>query len=137
MNAHFALLEQKIKEIKSLCPYTAVFVSPILPTKNFKLNKRVVQFNELLFDFVATNDCSDGVRCLDFNEFVEFNHNILREDLGTWDSQNNEFNKKDVLHLGKMGIRLLAKLVKQSVLHKYITKRSYKDTLTNNNLGVS
>ena len=137
MNAHFALLEQKIKEIKSLCPYTAVFVSPILPTKNFKLNKRVVQFNELLFDFVATNDCSDGVRCLDFNEFVDFNHNILREDLGTWDSQNNEFNKKDVLHLGKMGIRLLAKLVKQSVLHKYITKRSYKDTLTNNNLGVS
>ena len=137
MNAHFALLEQKIKEIKSLCPYTAVFVSPILPTKNFKLNKRVVQFNELLFDFVATNDCSDGVRCLDFNEFVDFNHNILREDLGTWDSQNNEFNKKDVLHLGKMGIRFLAKLVKQSVLHKYITKRSYKDTLTNNNLGVS
>lgn len=132
IDAHFALLTQKIQEIKSLCPYTSVFVSPILPTKNLKLNKRVVQFNSLLFDFLATNDISDGVRCLNFEEFVDQNSNTLREDLGTWDSENSCPNKKDILHLGKNGIRLLAKLVKQSVLHKFITKRSYKNVVRHN-----
>lgn len=136
IEAHFSLLVQKIKEIKSLCPYTSISVSPLLPTKNFKLNKRVIQFNTLLFDFISTKKDSEGVQCLDFSEFVDADHGILREDLGTWDSQNNCYNKKDILHLGKIGIRLLAKVVKQSLLHKYITMRSYRDSLSLN-LGVS
>ena len=136
IDAHFAMLVEKIKEIKLLCPYTSILVSPILPTKNYKLNKRVVQFNSLLFDFVTTNDNSDGVRCLDFSEFVDSSSGTLREDLGTWDSENGCLNKKDILHLGKSGIRLLAKIVKQSVQHRYVTNRSYRDTLSLS-LGVS
>ena len=135
VEAHFSLLTEKIQQIKSLCPYISIYVSPILPTKNFKLNKRVVQFNSLLFDFVANNDTSEGVRCLDFSEFVDNDMGTLKEELGTWDSQNNCRSKKDILHLGKVGVRLLAKVVKQSILHKYVSKRSYRDALSQN-LGV-
>ena len=136
VEAHFTLLVEKIKEIKALCPYTSIFVSPILPTKNAKLNRRVVQFNSLLFEFVSDNEYSGGVRSLDFSEFVDYNTDTLREDLGTWDSQNNCLSKKDILHLGKVGIRLLAKVVRESLLNKKTTTRSYKDTLTHD-LGVS
>ena len=134
VEAHFAHLLQKINEIKELCPYTAISVSPLLPTKNIKLNNRAVKFNSLLFDFLTDDLGSKGVQCLNFSNFVD--HGVLKEEFGTWDAQNNCFNKKDILHLGKTGIRLLAKVVKESILNKKVTMRSYSDTLTLD-LGVS
>ena len=134
VEAHLAHLTQKINEIKELCPYIGISISPLLPTKNIKLNKRVVQFNSLLFKFLAENKGSEGVQCLNFNDFVD--RGILKEELGTWDVQSSCFNKKDILHLGKLGIRLLAKVVKEGLLNKKVTSRSYSDTLTIN-LGVS
>ena len=130
VEAHISLLIQKINEIKASCPYSSIFISPLLPTKNIKLNNRVVRFNSLLFDFVSNHKDSEGVQCLNFSQFVD--HGVLKEDLGTWDVQNSCFNKKDILHLGKTGIRLLAKVIKDHLLHKKVTTRSYRDTLSRN-----
>ena len=134
VDSYFDLLTQKISEIQNLCPNSSIFVSPILPTKNLKLNKRVIQFNKLLFNFISNCKHSKEVRCLNFNEFVNYN-GTLKEELGTWDSENSCPNKKDILHLGKKGIRMLAQSVKQSILHKLITKRSYRDKLVSQSRG--
>lgn len=133
VEAHFELLRRKIYEIKKLCPKASIFVSPILPTKNLKLNRRVLQFNSSLFNYLANGD-SEGVRSFDYNEFVNDN-GILKEELGTWDMGNGCFNTKDILHLGKAGVRILAKIVKQGILHKMVNKRSYRDTLDTESRG--
>ena len=42
IHAHFQTITEKICEIKSICSYSSKHVSPILPTRTSKLNKRTV-----------------------------------------------------------------------------------------------
>ena len=44
-------------------------------------------------------------------------------------------NKKDILHLGRSGIRLLANVFRDSILSKLTTSRGYSDALTNHTRG--
>ena len=106
---HFNNLMIKIKDIKNLCPYTSVIVSPILPTKSSKLNQRAVKFNKLLAHYILHDKASEGVRAMNFECFVNSSGTLI-EKLSVWDTENNEYNKKDILHLGKFGIRMLAKV---------------------------
>ena len=121
---HFNILVTKIKEIKELCPYISITVSPILPTKSLKLNHRVVTFNRYLQHYLMNDDASEGVRVVNLEGFVS-EAGILRENLGVYDTRTDCYNKKDILHLGKTGIRMLAKLFRDNILHKFSTKRSY------------
>ena len=133
---HFNNLITKIKVIKELCPYTSITISPILPTKSLKLNERVVKFNKLLMHYLMHDKAGEGVRNVNLEQFVS-DEGILIEKLGVWDTQNKNYNNKDILHLGKLGIRLLAKLFRDIVLHKYTTNRSYSSTLSRNWSQVS
>ena len=133
IGSHFEKLAQKVSAIKQMCPYASVFVCPLLPTKNERLNQRVLKFNQMLFDFLANDPRGKCVRSANFSEFVDHNQGTLREDLGVWDSNAGGYNKKDILHLGRTGIRLLAKIIRECVLMKSITSCSYRDTLTNQN----
>ena len=121
---HFNNLILKIKDIKKLCPYTSIVISPILPTKSIKLNQRVVKFNRLLTHYIMHDKASEGVRSINLEHFVN-EEGTLMEKLGVWDTQLNSYNKKDILHLGKFGIRMLANVFRESVLHKFTTSRSY------------
>ena len=56
---------------------------------------------------------------------IQFNSSF-----GVWDSRSNAYNKRDILHLGKQGIILLAKTIRESVHTKLVTSRSYSSTLT-------
>ena len=129
-NAYFQNLIQKITEIKLTCPYASVFISPILPTRNLNLNSRVVQFNHLLFDFISNDVRGEGVRSLNLSEFLDERTGILRDDLRVWDSSAQCYSKRDILHIGKTGIRLLAGCIRDGILKKSTTSRSYSSTLT-------
>ena len=127
---HFHNLAQKIVDIKNLCPNSSIVVNPLLPTKSQKLNQRVLEFNSLLFEFLANDNRGEGVRSTNFTDFVDYEHGVLKEEYGVWDTTNNSYSKRDILHMGKQGIRLLARIVRDSVYTKLVTSRSYSSTLT-------
>lgn len=129
--AHFQKLAEKVSAIKVLCPYASVHVSPVLPTRNLKLNQRVVAFNQMLFDFVANDKRGEGVKCLNFNQFLDANTGVLRDDLRVWDTQAGCYSRRDILHLGRVGVRLLAGCVREIIFDNHITSRSYSNVAQN------
>ena len=80
--------------------------------------------NKLLAHYILHDKASEGVRAMNFECFVNSSGTLI-EKLSVWDTENNEYNKKDILHLGKFGIRMLAKVFRESVLNKLTTRRSY------------
>ena len=135
VEGHFQNIVNKICLIKRLCPYASVVVSPILPTKNTRLNQRVLKFNHLLFNFLANEKQGEGVRTCYLQSFVDEKLGVLKEELSVWDRNAESYNKKDILHLGRSGIRLLANVFCDSILSKLTTSRGYSDALTNHTRG--
>ena len=131
IQANFSILRKKVLDIKALCPKIAVFVSPILPTKSVNLNSRAVEFNQHLTEFLLNDSRSEGVRSFDLNPLADWKTGALREEFGVYDTQNSCYNRKDSLHLGKNGIRLLAKTFRDGVLRKKVTSASYRRVLDN------
>ena len=127
---HFNNLIQKIENIKNMCPNSSIVVNPLLPTKSQNLNQRVLKFNSLLFEFLANDIRGEGVRSTNVTEFVDHEHGVLKEEYGVWDTKSNNYSKRDILHMGKLGIRLLARIIRDSVYTKLVTSRSYSSTLT-------
>ena len=84
----------------------------------------------MLFEFLANDNRGEGVRSTNFTDFVDYEHGVLKEEYGVWDTTNNSYSKRDILHMGKQGIRLLARIVRDSVYTKLVTSRSYSSTLT-------
>ena len=68
---------------------------------------------------------NSGVRVLDFNCFLNFN-GVLSSELGVYN------NPGDSIHLGKVGIRLLAKTFRDSILGRMTDGRSYSGVLSHN-----
>ena len=75
------------------------------------------------------------MRSCNFSSFLDGNLGVLREDLGVWDVNAGFYSKKDILHLGRYGIRLLASVLSDCVLSKTVTSRSYSSTLTHHTRG--
>jgi alkylated DNA repair dioxygenase AlkB len=103
-------LKLKIKQIKNLSPSTrAVFVCKLLPTKDLELNVKVNAFNRLIhFDLLPT--CKDVVCVKGFEKFA-CNYGLADE----LSKQFDRHGRPDTLHLNKLGARVLAGLIKQSV----------------------
>ena len=127
---HFHNLAQKIVDIKNMSPNSSIVVNPLLPTRSQKLNQRVLEFNSLLFEFLVNDNLGEGVCSTNFTDFVDYERGVLKEEYGVWDTTNNSYSKRDILHMGKQGIRLLARIVRDSVYTKLVTSRSYSSTLT-------
>ena len=131
ISTNFSILQKKVLAIKALCPRISIFVSPILPTKSPNLNNRAVEFNQHLTEFLLNDTRSEGVRSFNFNPLADWKTGALREEFGVYDTQKNCFNTKDSLHLGKSGIRLLAKTLRDGVLRKKVSSASYRRVLDN------
>ena len=131
ISAHFQMITDKISEIKSVCPYASIYISPILPTGNLKLNERVVTFNHMLFDYLANDVRGEGVRSLNLSDFVDESTGVLRDNLRVWDSRAGCYSKRDILHIGRAGVRLLAGCIRNGVLNKFSTSRSYSNVIQN------
>ena len=110
----FMQLREKIDYIRSLCPQSNLVVSPILPTRIDWLNQRALEFNRHLFEYLSFVN----IRSLDFDCFLDAHFDKLDESYGC-------YNSADKIHLGRNGIRKLAKLIKDVVLKRGTDGRSY------------
>ena len=130
MAAHLALLAEKVDSIKTLCPYASIFVSPVLPTKSRNLSRRAIEFNRQLMSLIDDNRLAwEGVRYLNLQAFAT-DKDTLREELGAWDRNDDCYSKKDMIHLGRKGISLLAKTIKDGITRKFVTRKTYSNVLS-------
>ena len=109
-------LECKIRDICETYPKAKVFISLLLPTRIAPLNYRIRDFNNLIMDMT----CRLSRVCIIEHSLLG---DTLSNDHGRWkpsgEGSNNFVPKvEDSLHLGKLGIRLLANSIKQAVVGK-------------------
>ena len=109
-------LESKVREITETYPKAKVFISLLLPTRSFQLNQRIGDFNNLLLDMTYR---LNRVGIIDHSLFGDF----LCDDHGRWQrasESSDDFipNYDDILHLGRIGIRILAQDLKWVVISK-------------------
>ena len=122
-------LIKKIEEIRWLCPKAKLTINPILPSKSHPLNTKAKQFNRMIFDYM--NQQHDHLlQKLNFDVFVDGKSGLLRNDLG-------RFNSYDFIHLGKAGIILLIKLVKERVCGYRVDGRPYSGVSSMNRESVN
>ena len=95
IHGHFNLLMQKLNTIRSLCPYSKIIDSPVLPTAIPTINKRALIFNRLLFSQ------RNWFTTLDFNLFCGHDGNLMN----IYRCYNN---RNDRIHLGSLGISILS-----------------------------
>ena len=109
----------KIIEIKQLCPYSRIIISPILPTKIRALNLRAEEFNIMMMS------CRNIFWShLNFSSFLGPD-GLLENNFGRFFRINT--GKRDRIHLGRLGIARLALLIREAVLYpgKVTGNRSY------------
>ena len=95
-------------------PKARIFVSLLLPSKSVPLNYRIRDFNNLLLDLTCR---LNKVFIIEHSMFGD----ILSDKHGRWmpsSEGSDEFvpREDDLLHLGRKGIRIFAKTMKQAVL---------------------
>ena len=100
-----------------------------------RLFQRVLKFNNILFNFLANEQQGEGVGTCNLQSFVDEKLGVLKEELSVWDRNAGLYNKNEVFHLGRSGIRLLANVFRDNILSKFTTSRGYSDALTNNTRG--
>ena len=125
----FNTLVTKVETIRTLCPRAKIMIDPVLPTKSHNLNHKAKEFNNYLFRYINNLD-DPKVIGLHFRVFCDSTTSLLKTDLGRF------YNEKDQLHLGSAGIRLLAKLIRESVLQSRVDGRPYS-AVTNMGRSVS
>ena len=110
------ILEQKIVNISETYKRAKIHVSLLLPSRLDALNSRIRDFNNLLLDMTCK-----------LNQVSIIEHSLFGDKLsdihGRWTPDSEGSNTyiprlDDTLHLGKVGIRLLAKSIKQNVVIK-------------------
>ena len=108
------MLESKCRDILEVYPRTKIYLSLLLPTKLPTLNYRVREFNGILHDI---SHSIKNVNVIDhpLAEFCDAN-GCLKGELGRYDREANGPLTRDTLHLGKKGLRLMAKTIKSNVV---------------------
>ena len=109
-------LEAKILDICEVYPRAKIYISLLLPTRQAHLNYRIRDFNNLIMDMTCR---LSRVCIIEHSLFGD----MLSNEHGRWKRDGEESNvfvpkTEDCLHLGKIGIRLLATNIKQSVIGK-------------------
>ena len=114
-------LKLKVRQIKSLNPKCHIYTCPLLPTKDYELNKKVNCFNERIFNDLVKSNL--GVQCVSgFGRFADNTGLLGRELSRSFDRYNNQ----DILHLNEAGSRVLASLLKRCIflrIHGGVDKR--------------
>ena len=116
IHGHFNLLMQKLNTIRSLCPYSKMIVSPVLPTAIPTINKRALIFNRLLFSQ------RNWFTTLDFNLFCGHDGNLMN----IYRCYNN---RNDRIYLGSLGMSILSSKARHHLSQLDI--RSYATAVKN------
>ena len=110
-------LQSKCASIHDIYPRCKIYISMLLPTKSNTLNYRIREFNNLLVDMVHSHR---NVYLIEHPDFSG-EQGLLKDKCGRF--RDGLPNPIDTLHLGKMGIRLFAKQIKDRILEsKWSTK---------------
>ena len=111
--------KHKIQLISQVNKRCKIFVCPVLPSKLISLNKKCIYFNQFLSnDLVQSN--SRVTKVEGFGQFYDRETEKL-----VWNLSNPDPN--DTLHINaKSGIRLLVKLIKQSIFSRKRTNGKAK-----------
>ena len=107
-------LEYKLRNICDTYPRARVYISLLLPTRLASLNYKVRDFNKLIMDMTCRLSRLNIIEhsCLG---------DVLSNEHGRWKPSGEGPNVyvprfEDCVHLGKIGIRMLAKNIKQYVI---------------------
>ena len=103
------VLESKCRNISEVYPRAKIYVSLLLPTRFRTLNYQVREFNELILEMTYS---LRNVYVIDNSLFGD----VLCDEHGRWDTVNQRPNTADALHLGKKGMRILAKNIKSTIM---------------------
>ena len=109
-------LEAKLRPICETYPKAKVFVSLLLPSRSSPLNHRIKDFNNLLLDMTFRLSKVGVIEHSLFGDTLSNNHGRWKR--SSEGSTNFIPNLDDLLHLGKIGIRLLAKNLKLAIVDK-------------------
>ena len=109
-------LEAKVRNITETYPNTKVHISLLLPSRSPNINHRINGFNNLILDMTCR---LSRVAIIEHSMFGD----SLSNEHGRWkrsEGSGNDFipNFDDILHLGKVGLRLFATNLKQAVVTK-------------------
>ena len=105
-------LEQKCLQIRELYPRSRVYVSLLLPTKINSLNRTVSEFNNFLLDMTYSHR---NVYVVEHSIFSD-NSGCLKDKFGRF--RDGRPNILDAIHLGRNGIRLFSKELKDMLIKK-------------------
>ena len=104
-------LESKCKQILDVYPRAKIHISLLLPSRSRQLNHHINEFNRGILDLtyrirnlMVVDNCIFG--------------DVLSNEHGRWDVNQQQPYLADMLHLGKKGIRTLAMNFKTSILGK-------------------
>lgn len=111
------IFEQKCKSIVEVYPKCKIHVSLLLPTKVDSINHRVKELNNVLRDICHSHK---NLSVIDhpFDELCD-STGCLKDECGRFDKEAGTPLSRDVLHLGKKGLRVLAVSIKSCVMGKY------------------
>ena len=90
-----------------------IFVVPLIPTALPELNRKCIIFNKFLFEDLRLFN-RNITTIYGINEFVDLNGCLKKELI------------KDDIHLNGVGIRMLAKFIKQSIFFRKLSSRKGK-----------
>ena len=115
-------LESKCGDILDMYPKCKIYLSMLLPTKLNSLNYIIREYNNCLVDLAYRHR---NINLIDHPDFIG-HEGYLKDDLGRYiDGRPNAI---DVVHLGKKGIRLLAKQIKECILKRTLFNKRNNTT---------
>ena len=105
----YKLYKGKIEDLRRANPRGRLFICPVLPTRDSRLNMRVKEFNRYLFDDLSSSKLDVHI-VPGFDDFCD-NQGLLRQTLHEYHFPN------DVLHINGSGCRILVGCVKNAIQH--------------------
>ena len=108
-------LEDKLKQIRAVNSRCKIYVCNVLPSKRRSLTLKAFDFSDVLGDIIRRSK-----NCFLIQGWDKFlgDNMLLSESLARNVDRNG---KPDVLHLGRSGTKLLARIIKRSVLPRVDT----------------
>ena len=105
------LLRSKLTAVKQISPSTRVFVCPVLPTRRMKMNEKIVHFNRLCDEMLAS--CFADIWYPGVWQFLDSKH-LLSPRLT---------RDRDDIHLNVKGIALLVRKIKLWIFEREVIER--------------
>ena len=107
--------KHKIEQIRMLNRNSSIYVCPIIPTKNDKLNKKAIQFNKLIYGDLCMSPSCYVVTIEGIADLLNGRTNRLCERLSF---------PGDDLHVNPAGARIIAKHIKRAMFVTNMHRRS-------------